>query len=163
MITIDEKLFWEAYKEAMGSNEVTLLETIPKNLESWLTANIVHKDFLNFIIRYPFQGDVQLCANYFYGPALIMKSTEEYKTIKKEYLVIGSSSNGDFIVLPRSTWETIGYISHDEFGYDESDLLKYCPVSKKSIGEFYFNTWHIKDYPCDYYEALRNKQSLVQC
>lgn len=154
MLKLDEELFWKAYKEAMESENMTLIKIVPTNLRNWLCVNITHPKFLEFILRYPFIGDVQLCANHFYGPELIKKSTEEFQTIKNRFIVIGCSGNGDFISIPRDTWESVGYISHDEFGYDKNDLLNYCPVSK-SIGEFYYNTWNVKDYPCDYYQAIR--------
>lgn len=158
MLKMDEKLFWSAYKESMESDDVELMKAVPDKLGKWLHKNITHEDFYKFILKYPFVGDVQLCANYFYGPERIMAATEEYRLIRKSYIVVGTSSNGDFIAIPHDGWGSIGYISHDEFGYDQSDLLKYCPVSK-SLGEFYFDTWHVKDYPVDYYEAIKYMQN----
>lgn len=104
-------------------------------------------------MEYPFASFVQLYACEFNGPESIKEETEEFKSIPKDYIVIGSAGNGDPIAIPKNTWHTIGYIRHEEIDYDENSLAKYCPVSK-SIGEFYYNTWHKDNFPCDYYAAL---------
>ena len=157
MVTLDSKLFWKAYKEAnevTEGDEVEVIEVIDPSLKHWLENNIRSQELLELILEYPFYETVQLCASYFYGPEEIKNSTEMYQTINERYVVVGSSSCGDWIAIPRNGWDSVGYISHDEFGYDESDLLKYCGVSS-SIGAFYYNTWHKKDYPCDYYDAIK--------
>lgn len=158
MITVNEKLFWLAYNEGMGTDKLDLVEQLSTTQKKWLNENLTNETFRQFIAKYPFIDDVQLCANNFYGPRNIIKWTEEYDSIKKEYIIIGSSSNGDFIAIPRNSWESIGYISHEEFGYDKNGLVNYCPVSRSSIGEFFYNTWHVDNYPVDYYEAVKSSK-----
>ncbi len=157
MITLDSKLFWSAYKEANDKDEVQVLESILPSLKEWLVKNIEFKELLDLILEYPFVDSIQLCCNDFYGPEGIKENTEMFKLIKDSYVVVGSAPNGDWIAIPRNKWDSIGYISHDEFGYDDSDELNYCAVSN-SIGEFFYNTWKVKNYPCDYYEAIEYKE-----
>ncbi len=145
-----------AYKETMET-DTCIIEELSMEQRKWLDENVINEEFRQFITEYPFCDDVQLCANDFFGPASIIKWTDEYQSIKKDYIVIGSAANGDWIAIPKNTWESIGYVSHEEFGYDQSDLLKYCPVSRNSIGEFFYNTWHVDNYPCDYYEAVETE------
>lgn len=158
MITLNPTLFWSAYKEANEEDEIQILEAILPSVKEWLAKNIECKELLDLLFEFPFADSIQLCCNYFYGPEAIRENTEMYTSINKSYIVVGSAANGDWIAIPRSKWDSIGYISHDEFGYDLSDEIKYCAVSN-SIGEFFYNTWKVVDFPCDYYEAIEYKEN----
>jgi hypothetical protein len=83
----------------------------------------------------------------------IMERTEEFEMLGSRYIVIGSAPNGDLIVLPRKSLDTIGFVSHEEF-VDEEDVVKYIPVDT-SIGRFYYNSWNVEGYPVDYYDAAQ--------
>jgi len=152
MIRVDAELLRKALAQAEGDISQIERAPIPEDVTAWLRKNIPLASLVEFIEEEQWVESCQLCASYFNSAAEIMKWTNEYETLGTRFIVLGSAPNGDFIVVPRLKFDSIGFVSHEEFGYDETDLVKYIPVSQ-SVGELYYNSWNVEEYPCDYYDA----------
>ena len=151
---LDLKYFWLAYKEAMESDEIECLEDASKYIE-WIAAQSIHKEFIEFVSEYPFYETIQACAHNLYGPVEIYETNIEYSELAGKYIILGSAPNGDFIASPLPKMECIGFICHDHI--DMPEFPKFVEVSN-SFGKFFYNSWHIEDSPCDYWDVVNSKK-----
>lgn len=152
MIRVDADLLRKSLAQAEGDVSEIERAPIPAEVSAWLRENIPLTELVNFIEVEQWADTCQLCASYFHSAQELMNWTNMYESLGSHFVVIGSAPNGDWIVIPRAKFDSVGFVSHEEFGYDETDLVKYLPVSK-SVGELYYRSWNFDFYPCDYYEA----------
>ena len=126
---------------------------------AWLRANIPDPAYVDFLVVNGVNWAKQACCQNFFGARLIVENTMMWRTIAAAFVVVGTAASGDFIAIPRKTWDSIGYISAGRFGYDRDSRVPYVQAAAESVGHFFYASWHLDGFPCDYEEAVRNPPS----
>ena len=140
-MSLNSQLFWRAYKQANETDEVECMpaeEAAP--FLRWIQARLSHPELLELVREFPLCDDVQLCAHYFFGPQAIKKFTESSRLLAERYLVVGSTANGNHIVIPLAKPHVVGLVNHETLD-DERGVCEYIEVSD-DLGEFYYNSWN---------------------
>ena len=154
-MSLDSKLFWKAFKQA---NECDLVDCLTPAKAApylkWLEARIRNPALLELVREFPLAEDEQLCAHYFYGPRMMKQVTKSSRLLEKEYLVIGSTANGDYIVIPLARPAEVGFVNHETLD-DQRGVCEYISICN-SVGGLYYNSWNKQEFPADYYDAVRN-------
>lgn len=150
---LDLKYFFLAYEEAMETKDIECLEDASKYLD-WLSSQCNHKDFLEFLSEYPFYETIQAGAHNLYGPVEMYETNAEFPELSGKYIILGSAPNGDFIASPLPLMECVGFICHDHL--DMPEFPEFVEVSK-SFGKFFYDSWHVEGYPCDYWDVVHSK------
>ena len=111
----------------------------------------------NFFTEFSFDAVIQV-GEYCYNQANCFKKDYTWdddlkRALKANLLLVGSGINGDIVALDLNDYQ-VGILFHDYFwGDEEEDPRKFLIKMNCSLGEFYFNSSTIPDYPIDAYEA----------
>src|SRR4051812_36599282 len=114
MVTVDPDLIHAAMLQGYGGSLPARLVRAPiaPDVLRWLHINLPHPELLRFIEAESWAEERQLCAGYMASASGIMERTEEFKALGSRYIVLGTAPNGDPIVLPRKSLDTIGFVDH---------------------------------------------------
>lgn len=160
-MNLNSALFWASYRQANETHDVNCMpseEAAP--LLAWIGARLDSREFLELIREFPLRGDEQFCAHYFFGPQGMKNSTESSRLIAEKYLVVGSAPNGDYIAITLAKPHRVGFVNHETLD-DRTGVCDYVGVAD-DLGEFYYNSWNVAGYPCDYFEAVQKQEGSNQ-
>lgn len=154
---VNPHLIWRAYKQASETDEVACM--LPEDARpylDWISKHIDCEELIGFLEEWPFADDEQLCASYILSLEHMKEYTQSNVLLERDFLVVGSAPNGDYIVIPRKRPTEVGFVDHEILD-DRNDICNYIRIAD-SMGELYFNSWNKDDFPCDYYDALRKQE-----
>jgi len=111
----------------------------------------------DFFIEFSFDEEVTVGLFYYHQTNCLKKSAdweEDFqRALSANLLLIGSGTTGDPVALDLVDYQ-VGILFHDYFwGEDAEDPRKFLIKMGCSLGQFFYNTIDIKDYPADAYEA----------
>ena len=110
-----------------------------------------------FFAEFSFDTDIEI-GMFSYEQANCLKKNHDWeddfqRALQISLLLVGSARNGDIVVLDLKDYQA-GLLFHDYFWEkEEDDPRKYLVKMGCSVGEFYFNSVSLADYPIDAYEA----------
>lgn len=147
----------QAALEAAGINERKHREPFrPENaelLQQWgISAEAQH-----FLAEFSFNTDLAIGEVHFDQANCLKKKLdweEDFqRALQAGLLLVGAGSNGDPIALDIRDLQA-GYLFHDYFWEEEAeDPRKFLIKLNCSLGQFFWNTQFVNDYPIDAYGA----------
>jgi hypothetical protein len=113
------------------------------------------RQIVDFIRKVPFYDYEQIGHVAMFGPKKILKWSKYRMMCDSGIFMIGSASNGDFVVVNQTDKPSqlgVGYISHETF-WNDGSTCDYCRMTD-SIGSFCSKVVFDEKFPCDYTEAV---------
>lgn len=156
---LDEALFDEAIKSLKRKPSI---HSLYRSNEDWLKSVGIPESVISFFNKYAFSSFAEFGRVSFSSPNQIeTENTEEENRslIANGLLIIGSSANGDPVVLDTMDGK-VGFVSHDELWEEEvCDPREVLAKMDETIGSFYKNAACNPEFPVDYYQALEYKKN----
>ena len=151
----DPELMNRALEEGNGDFVSRSTEISDKDVR-YIRQHLPHREFAEYLIEKSFAGDNQFCAQNVYSiPEMIRENTrKDYGAATEHHFIIGSAPDGDSVALSVDQQsQQIGFIAHEGI-----ENMPFIGVSD-SISDFFWNSWHVDDYPTDYWEAKTSQES----
>ncbi len=127
-----------------------------ENIELLLRIGL-SEEAKQFLTEFSFDEDLEIGELHF-DQANCLKKNFDWedgfqRALRAELLLIGSGSTGDPIALDLRDYQA-GYLFHDYFWeQEEEDPRKFFIKMNCSLGQLFWNSLSVEDYPVDAYEA----------
>ncbi|QNH63895.1 hypothetical protein [Hymenobacter sediminicola] len=118
----------------------------------------VEPEAQQFFAEFSFDEEEVEIGSFTYQQANCLKKNHDWeddfqRALQTNLLLVGSALNGDLVVLDLIDYQA-GILFHDHFWENEDEEpRKYLIKMQCSLGELYWNSLNLKDYPIDAYEA----------
>ena len=152
---MDKELFEKAL-ELNNEEQLDCKESLNQLTTKFISEFNISNEVLEFLKTFSFSRNIRFKHVYF-DKVNDMPGNNTYegniRCIYEGLLIIGAGLNGDLIVLDLNNLK-IGYVFHDDLWEDDSINPRDIFVSLNcTIGEFYYNSIVIEDFPIDGSEA----------
>ncbi|UOQ64402.1 hypothetical protein [Hymenobacter volaticus] len=150
----------EKMRLALASVDINLkshFETLRNENLAILRSAGVEEETQNFFVEFSFDTEIEIGA-FSYRQANCLKKNYDWeddfqRALQTNLLLVGSARNGDIVVLDLEDYQ-VGILFHDYFWEkEEEDPRKYLIKMDCSLGQFFYNSVSVQDYPIDAYEA----------
>ena len=145
---------------ALASVDINLeghFETLRNENLAILQSAGVDAEAQNFFVEFSFDTEIEIGV-FSYRQANCLKKNHDWeddfqRALQANMLLVGSARNGDIVVLDLEDHQ-VGILFHDYFWEkEEEDPRKYLIKMDCSLGQFFYNSVSVQDYPIDAYEA----------
>ena len=152
---MDKELFEKAL-EVNNEEQLVCKESLNQLTTKFISEFNISNEVLEFLRTFSFSRNIRFKHVYFDKVNdMVGNNTYEgnIRCIYEGLLIIGAGLNGDLIVLDLNNLK-IGYVFHDDLWEDDSINPRDILVNLNcTIGEFYYNSIVIEDFPVDGSEA----------
>lgn len=147
----------QAALEAAGINGRKHLEPLRSENAELVRQWGVSAEVQQFLTEFSFDTDLAIGEVHFdqvNGLKKKMEWEDDFqRALQAGLLLVGSGLNGDLLALDIRDSQ-VGYLFHDYFWEEEAeDPRKFFIKLNCSLGQFFWNTQFVDDYPVDAYEA----------
>lgn len=153
---MNKELFERALKINNEEGQKNFKESLYEGTMKFFEEFSIPDEVIEFIKTFSFNKNIRF-KNVYFDRVNDMPDNNIYeenkRCISEGLLIVGSGLNGDFIVLDLHNLK-VGYVFHDDLWEEENINPRDIYVNLKcTIGEFYFNSLVIENFPVDGYEA----------